>query len=247
MCRVPNSVDGHDTPELEIFGSDGVPREDLQRHLDNLPPVPYTRSRLIIGDSSILPILAAQKVSVAAQLAESKNMTVQGVVLPSQSYQNVAKPAGVAAVSSTIINTNTNTAAPVTVSSVHNGQSSFSPSLSSSSSSSNVMPPNFYNPYGGYGMMMPGYGPQGGYYPPPPATNQQYMAAAYYQQQQQQQQQLQYAQQYGQYPQYSPPLNPQYPLYTAPLTASATQPHTSTAVKSPTSTPETEHVQQKDS
>ena len=76
--RVPNAVDGHDSPELEIYGMDGVPLEDLQRHHDGLPLLPYTKSRLIIGDSSILPILAAQKASVAMQLAESKNMTVQG-------------------------------------------------------------------------------------------------------------------------------------------------------------------------
>lgn len=57
---------------------DGIPAEDLQRHYDGLPIVPYTKSKLIIGDASILPILAAQKVSVAAQLAESKSMTVQG-------------------------------------------------------------------------------------------------------------------------------------------------------------------------
>lgn len=57
---------------------DGVPEEDLQRHFDGLPIVPYTKSKMIIGDASILPILAAQKASVAAQLAESKNMTVIG-------------------------------------------------------------------------------------------------------------------------------------------------------------------------
>lgn len=75
---MPNAVEGHDSPELEIYGMDGVPAEDLQRHYDGLPIVSYTKSKLIIGDASILPILAAQKVSVAAQLAESKNMTVQG-------------------------------------------------------------------------------------------------------------------------------------------------------------------------
>ena len=78
MLRVPNSVDGHDSPELEIYGMDGIPREDLQRHQDGLPIIPYTRGKLIIGDSSILPILAAQKASVAAFLAESKNITVTG-------------------------------------------------------------------------------------------------------------------------------------------------------------------------
>lgn len=76
--RVPNAVDGHDSPELEIYCMDGVPEEDLQRHFDGLPIVPYTKSKMIIGDASILPILAAQKASVAAQLAESKNMTVIG-------------------------------------------------------------------------------------------------------------------------------------------------------------------------
>ncbi len=79
MCfRVPNAVDGHDSPELEIYGMDGIPPEDLHRHQDGLPIVPYTKGKLIIGDSSILPILAAQKASVAAQLAESKSLTVSG-------------------------------------------------------------------------------------------------------------------------------------------------------------------------
>ena len=36
---------------------------------------------MILGDSSILPLLAAQKVSVASQLAESKNLIVQGGTL----------------------------------------------------------------------------------------------------------------------------------------------------------------------
>lgn len=71
-------MDGHDSPEVEIYGMDGVPQEDVQRHYDGLPPIPYTKGKLIIGDSSILPILAAQKASVAMLLAESKNMTVQG-------------------------------------------------------------------------------------------------------------------------------------------------------------------------
>lgn len=81
VCRVPNAVDGHDSPEVEIYGMDGVPQEDIQRHYDGLPIIPYTKGKLIIGDSSILPILAAQKASVAMQLAESKNMTVQGDVI----------------------------------------------------------------------------------------------------------------------------------------------------------------------
>lgn len=41
--RVPNALPGHDTPELEIFGMEGVPPEDLQRHWDDLPIVEYTK------------------------------------------------------------------------------------------------------------------------------------------------------------------------------------------------------------
>lgn len=90
---MPNAVDGHDSPELEIYGMDGIPVEDLKRHLDGLPIVPYTKSKLIIGDSSILPILAAQKVSVAAQLAESKNLTVSGeMVSPVMSGAPLVSP-----------------------------------------------------------------------------------------------------------------------------------------------------------
>ncbi len=59
---------------------DGIPQDDLQRHIDGLPIVPYNKTKMILGDSSILPLLAAQKVSVASQLAESKNLFVQGSV-----------------------------------------------------------------------------------------------------------------------------------------------------------------------
>jgi hypothetical protein len=78
LFRVPNAVEGHETPELEIFGIDGIPQDDMQRHIDGLPIVPYNKTKMILGDSSILPLLAAQKVSVASQLAESKNLIVQG-------------------------------------------------------------------------------------------------------------------------------------------------------------------------
>jgi len=60
---VPNSVPGHDTPEIEIFGMQGVPPEDLQRHFDGLPPVPYKRSKL--GDAGLVSLLAAQKAATS--------------------------------------------------------------------------------------------------------------------------------------------------------------------------------------
>lgn len=70
---------------------DGVPQDDLQRHLDGLPIVPYNKTKMILGDASILPLLAAQKVSVASQLAESKNLIVQG---PASSILGVTSMAG---------------------------------------------------------------------------------------------------------------------------------------------------------
>ncbi|TEB16905.1 DNA-binding transcription factor [Perkinsus sp. BL_2016] len=61
MEKVPNSVDGHDSPELEIYGMDGIPREDLQRHQDGLPIIPYTRGKLIIGDSTPVTKLLSEE------------------------------------------------------------------------------------------------------------------------------------------------------------------------------------------
>ena len=60
--RVPNSLEGHDTPEVEIFGMAGVPVEDLQRHYSGQPVVPYKRIK--VSEGGLLPLLAAQKASV---------------------------------------------------------------------------------------------------------------------------------------------------------------------------------------
>ncbi|PJF18552.1 hypothetical protein PSACC_01630 [Paramicrosporidium saccamoebae] len=59
---VPNAVEGHDTPEVEIFGMEGVPPEDLHRHRTKQPMVAYKRIR--VTDGGLLPLLAAQKSSV---------------------------------------------------------------------------------------------------------------------------------------------------------------------------------------
>lgn len=60
--RVPNAVQGHDSPEVEIFGMEGIPPEDWQRHCAGLPIVAH--KRLKVSEGGLLPLLAAQKASV---------------------------------------------------------------------------------------------------------------------------------------------------------------------------------------
>jgi hypothetical protein len=60
---VPNSLPAHSTPELDIFGMQGVPPEDLQRHYDGLPIVPYKRSGM--GEAGLVTMLAAQKAALS--------------------------------------------------------------------------------------------------------------------------------------------------------------------------------------
>lgn len=55
-------MEGHDTPEVEIFGMAGVPVEDLQRHYSGQPVAPYKRIK--VSEGGLLPLLAAQKASV---------------------------------------------------------------------------------------------------------------------------------------------------------------------------------------
>lgn len=62
VFRVPCALPGHDTPEISIFGMEGIPPEDLQRHRDGLPIQPYKRMK--VSEGGLLPLLAAQKASV---------------------------------------------------------------------------------------------------------------------------------------------------------------------------------------
>lgn len=64
--RVPNAIPEHDTPEVEIFGMEGVPPDDLARHYDGLPVVPY--KRLKISEGGLLPLLAAQKANIPSDM-----------------------------------------------------------------------------------------------------------------------------------------------------------------------------------
>lgn len=64
MVKIPNALDGHDTPEIEIYGMDGVPEEDLKRHREGLGMVPFKRSRLMEPGAGMLPLLAAQKAAL---------------------------------------------------------------------------------------------------------------------------------------------------------------------------------------
>lgn len=92
---VPNSVHGHDTPEIEIFGMQGVPPEDLQRHYDGQPIVPYKKSRL--GDAGLVSLLAAQKAALSGNpLPMSAHIHLKPVQIiegigPSQAIPHVLK------------------------------------------------------------------------------------------------------------------------------------------------------------
>ena len=94
---VPNAVKGHDTPEIEIFGMQGVPPEDLQRHFDGLPIVPYKKSRL--GEAGLVSLLAAQKAATSGNpLPMSVHVPLRQVQIiegigPSQAIPHVPKMA----------------------------------------------------------------------------------------------------------------------------------------------------------
>ena len=60
MQKVPNSIAGHDTPEVEIYGMEGVPKADLERHQQGLPPVPCKRPKFL-ESGGLLPLLCRPK------------------------------------------------------------------------------------------------------------------------------------------------------------------------------------------
>lgn len=64
IFKVPNAIEGRDTPELEIYGMMGVPLEDLQKHREGLPIGPFKRNRLTEPGAGMLPLLAAQKAAI---------------------------------------------------------------------------------------------------------------------------------------------------------------------------------------
>jgi hypothetical protein len=164
---VPNAIDGHDSPELEIFGMDGVPAGDLQRHQSGLPPAPYNpRSRLVVGDAgSLLPLLAAQKVQVAAQLAESKSKII-GSDVPMAHSAMASRPTNAVANVSNGVGTIPSLAAPSP------SMPTYSVSASMSGSAFPYAPPlGAYNqqphPYAAYYAQYGAAAYYGGYYPHP--------------------------------------------------------------------------------
>jgi len=166
--RVPNAIVGHDSLSVEIRGMGGVPAVDLQRHRAGLAPVASAPAGDLLahGDGgSLLPLLAQQKVQVAAQLAESKSQILTGGTGPASASLpgNVQIPSA-------------------------DPQSHFP--LDASSSGGNpsstaypYSPPanDLYNPYNAtyyqqyyaaYAQQCQAYYAASGYYPPPPQSSQ---------------------------------------------------------------------------
>jgi len=64
IFKIPNALEGHDTPEVEIYGMEGVPQEDLERHRRGDPIQAFKRSRLAEPGAGMIPLLAAQKAAI---------------------------------------------------------------------------------------------------------------------------------------------------------------------------------------
>lgn len=60
---VPNALPAHSSPELEIFGVQGIPPEDMQRHYDGLPIAEFKKS--VLGEAGLVSLLAAQKAATS--------------------------------------------------------------------------------------------------------------------------------------------------------------------------------------
>lgn len=64
IFKIPNALEGHDTPEVEIYGMEGIPAEDLERRRRGESFVAYKRSKLTEPGAGMLPLLAAQKAAI---------------------------------------------------------------------------------------------------------------------------------------------------------------------------------------
>lgn len=98
MERVPNAIAGHDTPEVEVYGMEGIPAGDLDRHRQGLPPQPFKRPRFL-ESGGLLPLLAAQKASAGAisitgksELFDETSPTLANTAITALSSMGAASP-----------------------------------------------------------------------------------------------------------------------------------------------------------
>lgn len=90
MERIPNCIPGHDTPEVEIYGMEGIPPGDLERHQKGLPSVPFKRPKFL-ESGGLLPLLAAQKASAGAISITGKS-DLFDTSTPTASTQSISPP-----------------------------------------------------------------------------------------------------------------------------------------------------------
>lgn len=98
MERVPNAIAGHDTPEVEVYGMEGIPTGDLERHRQGLPPQPFKRPKFL-ESGGLLPLLAAQKASAGAisitgrsELFDETSPTLANTAITALSSMGAASP-----------------------------------------------------------------------------------------------------------------------------------------------------------
>jgi hypothetical protein len=150
IVKIPNALEGHDTPEIEIYGMDGVPEDDLRRHREGLPMVPYKRSRLMEPGAGMLPLLAAQKAAIPELPTEPHVQVAPALPPPPSSF----KPAG----TSNPISANSSN------DSVGKDKASAASGIVSAAAISYSSPPMPMQPPVGYPAGMPSYYPSP-YYP----------------------------------------------------------------------------------
>lgn len=165
VVKIPNALDGHDTPEVEIYGMDGIPEEDMKRHREGLPIAPYRRSRLIEPGTGIVSLLASQKAAVPEMPAEPvpTALSVKSMPPPIPGLGGTSNPVS-----------------PHSSTTDDSSRAVERPGMVSAAPVSYASPP-MPMPYPGYPQyaQYPGY-PPAPYYPQPPYGYQGYAPPPYY-------------------------------------------------------------------
>lgn len=170
--KIPNALEGHDTPEVEIYGMDGIPEEDLKRHKEGLPIIPYRRSRLIDPNTGIVSLLASQKAAMPEMPSEPVPTALPIKTLPPH-IPGLGTPNNPLSPHSSTTDNSSTAAGKVETP----GMVSAAPVAYASPPMPMAYPgyPQYHQPYQQY----PGY-PPGPYYPPPPYAYPGYAPSPYY-------------------------------------------------------------------